>query len=413
MSMFENDRADESEMTGGKITNNGDGTFDIEAGSAVMPDTTPDGVYFNLPEAEYHALPRLSASGIKNILTSLPTFWAKSWMNPDKADDDEDTKAQILGRAYHCAIFEAGDLHNRYVGEPDWSSFRGLIETDTAVKARLKELGEPQTKTGELALDRARRLRDMGCEAPIKSIIQAEFLEDLDDRQPIKDKYWRQIQRDVQRIEENPEIHDLVSGGASEVSILWTCPETGIPMKARIDKLKPACFVDLKSFANANGKPVNQAIADQVRYYQYYLSMRMYQEAIAMIRVLNLQCQDMRPEMWQKELIDHLRGVSLPHQPWLFFQEKNGIPNLLARRLKLYIHPDGVDEQSIGAENHDIKANPGALCHKADIEIAHAKKLFLQAMTIYGTEQEWYPLDMIGDIGDEDFSDFFLDAIPS
>ena len=47
----------------------------VEGVAVIDRDTTPDGVYFNMSEADYHALPRLSASGIKNILTSLPTFW--------------------------------------------------------------------------------------------------------------------------------------------------------------------------------------------------------------------------------------------------------------------------------------------------------------------------------------------------
>jgi len=396
MSLFDNDRADDQEL----IKNN-----------AVDNKALADGIYFNLPEAEYHGLPRLSASGIKNILTSLPTFWAKSWMNPERLGDD-DTKAQILGRAYHCAIFERDSLHKRYVGEPDWSSFDGLIETDTAVKARLKELGAPQTKAGELALDRAHRLRDMGCTAPIKSIIQAEFIQDLDDRMAIKDEYWKQIIRDIERIEANPEIHDLVTGGASEVTILWTCPDTGIPMKARIDKLKPEYFVDLKSFANANGKPVNQAIADQVQYYQYYLSMRVYQVAISMVRQLDLKIQRGQSDQ-TGQLVSALRGKDAPHRPWLLFQEKGGIPNLLARRLKLQIYPDGVDEQSIGAEDHDIKMSDSVLCRKADIEIARAKQLFQQAMTVYGPDAPWFPLDMMGEIGDEDFRDYFLDSMPA
>ena len=397
MSLFENDRADDQEP----IKN-----------QTLEPKALADGIYFNMPEAEYHALPRLSASGIKNILTSLPTFWAKSWMNSEKVEDDDDSKARILGRAYHCAIFERDSLHKRYVGEPDWSSFDGLIENDTAVKARLKDLGAPQTKSGELALDRAYRLRDLGCDAPIKSIIQAEFTQDLDDRVAIKDQYWRQIMRDIERIEANPEIRDLVSGGASEVTILWTCPDTDIPMKARIDKLKAEYFVDLKSFANANGKPVNQAIADQVQYYRYYLSMRVYQVAIGMIRTLDLKIQRGQSDR-NGELVSALRNKETPHQPWLLFQEKNGIPNLLARRLKLQHYPDGVEEQSIGAEDHSIKLADSVLCRKADIEIARAKQLFGQAMAVYGPDAPWFPLDMIGEIGDENFRDYFLDSMPA
>jgi hypothetical protein len=369
-----------------------------------------DGIYFNLPEDQYHALERLSASGIKNILISIPTFWAKSWMNPEVADnDDDDTKAQILGRAYHVAIFEPETLAHRYAGEPDLASFEGMVMTDTEVKAALKEYGASQSKAGELSVDRALRLEELGFSKPIKSLVLADFQEALGDRQPIGSKYWTQIMRDLERIKANPEIHDLVTGGASEVTILWTCPDSGIPMKARIDKLKQDCFVDLKSFANSNGKQVNQAINDQVQFYKYYLSMRVYQIAISMIGKLTLHDADED----QIKLMQDLAKIKTPHQPWLFFQEKGGIPNLLARKLKLQRFPEGVDMQSTGAEDHTFSQSDGVLCRKADIEIQRAKQLFLQAMTIYGPDQEWYPMDMIGEIGDEDFRDWFLDSVPA
>ncbi len=386
--------------------------FDNDKIEEPKDETLPDGVYFNLSEAEYHALPRLSASGIKDILTSLATFWAKSWLNPDRETNDDDTKAQILGRAYHVAIFEPETLAGRYVGTPDFDMFEGMLTTDTQVKEALAEYGEPQSKKGENALERARRLEALGFAKPIKSIIMDEFETDLRGRQPIDRQYWNQIMRDIERIAANPEIHELVTGGASEVTILWTCPDSGIPMKSRIDKLKLDCFVDLKSFANKNGKPVNRAIADQVQYYKYYLSMRVYQVAISMIGRLNLSIiGEGTPE--QHALRDALCAKTQPHQPWLFFQEKNGIPNLLARRLKLQTMPEGVDIQSIGAEDHQIKMHDSVLCRKADIEIARAKQLYRQAMDVYGTDQEWFPLDMIGEIGDEDFRDYFLEEMPA
>lgn len=374
-----------------------------------------DGIYFNLPEGAYHALPRLSASGIKSILTSLPTFWAKSWMNPEaEGADGDDTKSQILGRAYHAAIFEPNDLHKRFVSAPDLDGFTGMLATDAAVKAELKEHGAAQTKGGETVLDRARRLERLGSAKPIKSIIMDEFENNLDGRQTIAPKYWRQIMRDVERIRANPEIHDLVTGGASEVTILWTCPDTEIPMKARIDKLKSEYFVDLKSFSNANGKPVNQAIANQVQYYRYYLSMRVYQVAISMIRKLSLPVMDLQDDDPMHQMIDALDAKDAPHQPWLFFQEKNGVPNLLARRLRLQTYPMGVEEQLIGVENHGFKMSDSVLCHKADIEIARAKQLFKQAMEVYGDGGDpWMPFDMISDIGDGDFREYFLDSTPA
>lgn len=388
----------------------------------------PDGVYFNIPEAQYHDLKRMSASNIKNVLISIPTFWAKSWMNPEREEVETDTKAKILGSAYHVAIFEPDTLDARYAGEPDIDAADGILTTDTQVKAELKELGLPITKAGENALERAWRLVDAGYDdQKIAAIIKGEFQESLAGRQAIASKYWNQIQRDIERIKSNPEIYELVTGGASEVTILWTDPDSGIPMKARIDKLKKNLFVDLKSFANANGKPVNQAILDQVQYYKYYLSMRVYQIAIRMIKEQDLQamdaqtagpddnCGDLMTAKDHKnlELVEALRAKTTMHEPWLFFQEKNGIPNLLARRLKLQRTPSGVDDQAIGAEDHDIKKADSALAMKADLEIKRALQLVAQAMQVYGPETEWYPFDMIGEIGDEDFRDWFLDSVPA
>lgn len=387
-----------------------DRTEETQEADLVMPD----GIYFDLEEGAYHALHRLSASGIKNMLVSVPTFWAKSWMNEERAQNDEDsTKAQILGRAYHVAIFEPETLGARYAGEPDLSAIDGILNTDTEVKAALKELGQPQSKAGENAYERAQRLVAMGYEGPIKAIILGEFKDNLGGRQPIGSAFWAQIEKDIERIEANPEILELVTGGFSEVTILWTCPNSGIKMKSRIDKLKSDMFVDLKSFANANGKPVNLAIRDQVQYYKYYLSLRVYQQAVAMIGKLDLQIKDEETSEARDSLIEALRARTQPLQPWLFFQEKGGVPNLLARKLKLQRYADGVDVQSIGAEDHDFKLADGLLALKADVEIDRAKKLFNDAIATYGTESEWYPFDMLGEIGEGDFSDWFLDTMPA
>lgn len=400
------------------------GLFDNDRAAPEATEGFADGIYFDMSEADYHALPRLSASGIKNMLISVPTFWAKSWMNTDNAEDEgedentakkaneDDTLARILGRAYHAAIFEPATLDDRYVGEPDLSGYKNLLKTDTEVMAVLKDLGQTQKKAGETAIQRAFRLMDIDDRYNFKSIIMGEFAEEAGSRQIIARKYWDQIHKDIARIAANPEIHSLVTGGFSEVTILWTCQDSGVPMKARIDKLKADCFVDLKSFANAMGKPVNQMIADQVQYNKYYLSMRNYQEAISMIGRLDLKIMDAEPIDAQISMIEALKRHSAPLPAWLFFQEKNGIPNLLARRLKLQSYPAGVEVQGIGADKNSFREFDSALCRKADLEIRRAKQLFNQAMEVYGPDQEWFPFDMIGEIGDEDFRDYFLDSVP-
>lgn len=365
-----------------------------------------NGIYFRLSDKDYHKIPRLSASGIKNMLVSIPTFWAMSWMNPKRKEDD-DTDAQVLGRAYHCAFFEPDELDRRFVGAPDLSQYEGILENDTQVKAELKAMGQKQSSAGELALDRAYRLLDCGYEGPIKSVILDRFEQHVGKRSVIGAEYWAQIQCDLERIRDNPEINNLLTGGSSEVTILWTCPETGIHMKARIDKLAVDRFIDLKSFTNPVRKEVPRCIRDATQYNKYYLSMRLYQCAIDMIGALDLQIMD-SASPGHSDLIDRIKEHRKPHDAWLLFQEKGGVPNILARKLRLHSYPDGVEEQAIGAEDHDIKKSRSGIAIQADMEIHRAKTQFRQAMEIYGEDETWYPFDMIGEITDADFPDYFF-----
>ena len=375
-----------------------------------------DGVYFNLDENIYHNLPRLSGSGIKEILVSISTYWAKSAMNPDREEADPNSVALILGRAYHTAIFEPDELEKRFVCELDPDDYPEALMTDAAVKRELRDSGQTQTKSGELAIERAERLLASGYDGEIWSIIMDQWEQQRGDRQALKVRYWRQIQRDIKRIKDNPEIHDMVSGGASEVTILWTCPKTGIAMKARLDKLKADRLVDLKSFTNTKRKPVNQCLLDQVMYERHYIQARLYQTAIEMIKEHDLPVStEGNPTTEQVEMIAQIKQQPKPHDVWYLYQEKNGVPNLLARRMVLQHWPDGHEFHATGAEDRlkQIAKHDTILARKADIEIDHAKKLYNMALEVYGTDQPWFPFDMIGKIYDDDFSDYFLDRVPA
>ena len=48
----------------------------IDTGLNIEP-----GIHFGLSDDVYHALPALSASGIKNLLVSPMVFWAESFLN--------------------------------------------------------------------------------------------------------------------------------------------------------------------------------------------------------------------------------------------------------------------------------------------------------------------------------------------
>ena len=72
-------------------------------------------------------------------------------------------------------------------------------------------------------------------------------------------------------IEKHPQLSKCFTGGAPEVSILWTDEATGVPMKTRLDYLKPRAICELKTFSNPLGKPIDKAITSAIANYRYHI----------------------------------------------------------------------------------------------------------------------------------------------
>lgn len=372
-----------------------------------------DGVHFNLDEKIYHALPRLSASGINNLLVSPATFWHDSWLNPDKKD--EDTPARVLGRAYHTARLEPHKFDAQFACELNKEDYADGLITDTSVKASLKEMGQPQTKTGEAMLDRAHRLRACGYEGKLYQLDLEEWAAELGDRTPIPAQYWRDIQTDMDRLQGNPEIAALFTGGAAEVSILWTCQDSGQRMKARVDYLKPDMIVDLKTFQNSSRKRLDQCVADAFRYNRYYIQAAAYWGAVELIRSGDLGVVGDATDD-EMALLHSIRTNLRPMQSWYVFQEKGGVPNLVAYQIGLLnvhssaeVNAAGIDDETIKQRARDAVTNPSGLKLKADMEIKHAKELLATYREVYEDGEPWQPITPLRTLDDASFNGFWLD----
>jgi hypothetical protein len=78
-------------------------------------------------------------------------------------------------------------------------------------------------------------------------------------------------------IDNHPENKKLITGGHPEVSIIWT--QDGIRYKARLDYMKPRAIIDLKTFANFLGKPVDSAIYSAMASGKYHIQAAHYMRA--------------------------------------------------------------------------------------------------------------------------------------
>lgn len=376
-----------------------------------------DGIYFGLPDHIYHGVRALGSGSISDLIISPATFWRGSWLDPDRPElDEEQTKAQMLGKAYHVARLEPDRFHQLYCRELSKADFpsRGFLSSGTDIEAALLDLGETKKKSGEKVPDQAQRLADCGYQGTIWPLEQARWKAQLGDRTPIKAEYFDDIVVDMERLRATGEIAELLSGGAAEVSVFWT-DQHGLRCKARFDYLKPRLWDDYKTFANPNGKVLAQAIADAFRYNRYYIQAAHYRDAAEAIRTGGLKIIGDATDD-ERALIAKIQLSPLELACWYIFQEKGGIPNLLARQFQFHsipfnteLHSAGLDDDRQAAIN-ERTASPTMIFTKALVEIQHAKRLFALYSEIYPAGTPWSPIEPLGQIGDDDFNSFWLEG---
>lgn len=315
-----------------------------------QPDFPEPGIYFGMPEDEYHAIPALSASGLKKLSASSMDFWANSWLNLDR----EERQNQFLdyGKAIHAFVLEGEEAYtSRYAILPEPKDFGedAVIYTSTdEIKAAISkhtEMGpvkpvgsKKQDLIDQLAAlaekydhpvklegtvpELRERIAAFSEEQPVKPVTRvtvegpdgdeisvpaqkSDLVTQLLSLQPnalvwddiiqkhavsndgktmlraIDDK---RIRLSARMIQGHEEINAAFTGGYAEVSFFWFCPETGVPMKSRADYLKMRAVVDLKSFSNTTGMPVDRAIERAIANMRYNVQHCVYDEAVAAIR---------------------------------------------------------------------------------------------------------------------------------
>lgn len=375
-----------------------------------------DGIYFGLPADVYHAVPRLSSSGIQKMCVSPATFWRGSWLDPDRPDPDEDeTIWQVLGRAYHTARLEPHLFESTYVRELEKADMpKGTLFTATDMGKVLEEFG--LKKSGSVS-EQAERLADAGFpSSQLWHIAKAEWEAARNGRTPLPAKHYDQMITDRDRISANSQIAPLLQGGEAEVSIFWT-DEHGVQMKARIDYLHRDHWADFKTFDNSRGKNLNQALVDAVRYNRYYIQAPVYREAIERVRAGGLQIIEAQTDD-QHALVAALQIKPHELQCWYIFQEKGGIPNLLAREFPFYSVPyTRLFEAKAFAKDADhekaaleAQKSRTSLFVKGAGEVLQAKKLFVLYSQVYQPGEPWAPIEAVGTFSDEDFHPYWLEG---
>ena len=247
-----------------------------------------EGIYFNMPEEEYHALPMLSATGMKSILVSPVNFWHGSWMNKAREFDKDTTAAQIIGKAYHKRILEKSEAFNleyaaAYSPDPD------CLDTIKDMRAALEAAGIGVMSKWQKP-DYISACAQFLPNCKIADIEERRYKEAIGTRHPLPAETITQIEIAAAMIEMHPELKLLFNGGFTEVTIIWL--KDGIWFKARLDYMKPAAVCDLKTFSNTKNLPIDSALYLTMANYKYHIQATHYLNAVDRAKLLVRACLD-------------------------------------------------------------------------------------------------------------------------
>lgn len=347
------------------------------------------GIYFGLSESEYHADVSLSTSGIKKLLEGPEEWWWQSHLNPARpAREVKDCLAR--GTLWHCRILEPENFDLKYILAPaltdDFASGRPVLRTVSDMKEWLDDNMVPYKKSMlKDELVDIIRLYGQGPDAPyLYDFETARFVEDHREKTVI---YSRDVYDDMLDAEgailSHPEYSKVFAGGMSEVSIFWIDEESGIPMKARIDKLKARAILDYKTIHVPRGKGLKKAALSAIKFEHYDLQVAVYTLAVAhAVNMINAGTGIIHGEV-PGSFIDEFRQQPEKLFGFVFQQEER--PNAI-RGLKV-----------VRNRNDTFNVFGAGL-----VFMQEGIQLYQRYMELFGTEKRWFDPSGMTDLQDHE-----------
>jgi len=285
-----------------------------------------DGIYFNMPEAQYHALDRLSTSGIKKLLVSPLQFYTETF---DEMFVRPETKFLTAGKAYHKRILEGQKaFEDCYVQKLSKAQYPDALDKQDELKGWCKSHDLAVGGTKPVLIERI-----LDCEPSMKdnilSLLQAAFDKEHAHQQQLEREEYIEIEK-AAAILEATHLGMHFSSGFPEVSILWTDEATGVKCKARIDYLRHDLLSDLKTFSNSQRKSIPVCISQAIAYQRYNIQACFYMNGLKAIKKM---LAEKKAFVDDDSSGDFLQLLIDNEQEFVFvFQESGQVNNCAARK---------------------------------------------------------------------------------
>jgi len=348
--------------------------------------TNEYGIFFNMPEDEYRAIPALNASGMKWLRVSPLDYWTRSPLNPNLADviaEEGSTEAKDLGRAFDTRIISGKAAFDaEYAEELSPADFPNLLRTqdDLVVELRARKLAVSGTKDAQtkrlLEADPSLRARIWDCLLEDHAMVN-------DGKKFLTPRWMGKIATAAQMIEADPVLGQAFKGGAPRVVIVWRDEIIGVDMKMECDYLKARMITDLKTIANKNAIPILRAMKEEIPRRRYHIQAQNYLDGASHVADFIKQGRvfgDCDPAFLKALAANHEKSFGF------VFQSKGVAP-----------------------QAHGIVLRPGHMfLEAAKVEIEVYKQTYRTYMETLGPDLPWVTPSTFHDVDEGDVSPWAL-----
>lgn len=238
----------------------------------------PETGLLDISNADHHALRALSNSGMKDLAVSQLRYWYR-WVNPAPKEEEEETAAQRMGSALHCAVLESEErFESRYARALDSSDWPVCLDTVQEIRAWVLDKGGKCSgvRKDDVIASAQEHMKKISESVPFLQLEEAKFLAQNSGKTILKGEEWERLTGMASALSEEPALRPILAKGKAEQSMVAKDPETGVMLKIRVDWLAPKFNLDMKTFVTKRGASIDKSVHDAIFYEGYYRQSYFY-----------------------------------------------------------------------------------------------------------------------------------------
>lgn len=210
-----------------------------------------EGIYLDLPNDVYHALPALSSSGLKKFMSSPAHYYRDYLSGIERKRTNTQRRTLDTGTHAHSLVLEPGGYYDQFFRDVIPSDYPDALHTATQIEEQLVALDLKKSGTKAEKIERLLeadptaqvfdKIREDNCLKRGErgtTMLEGEEVECFGDKVPVDGQIWDDAHRAQETVRSHAEADAYIQYGLPEVTIIARDPITGLMLKVKFDWLR-------------------------------------------------------------------------------------------------------------------------------------------------------------------------------